>query len=94
MPTTTTTSWTRAARAVAPNLTLPKRIQTQIKIPSEPSRMSSTACWMSWALITGPTVGGLAGTGDRAELRVGLDRRAIVAMVPFVGTTSGHAWPF
>src|ERR1035437_8208803 len=56
MPTTTMTSWSRATRAAAPNLTLPNRMPTQIRMPSEPSRMSSTVLVISSLLMSAPTV--------------------------------------
>src|SRR5664280_2372232 len=56
MPTTTMTSWSRATRAAAPNLMLWNRMPIQIRMPREPRRISRMACWMSWALTTGPTV--------------------------------------
>src|SRR5579862_6874223 len=56
VPTTTTTSWSRATRAVAPNFTSRKRNVIQARIPIEPRMTSRIACWVSSWLITGPTV--------------------------------------
>ncbi len=56
VPMSTSTSWTSATRAVAPNLTSWKRIVIQIRIPIEPRTMSRAACWVSSWLMTGPTV--------------------------------------
>ena len=56
MPITTSTSWTRATSAVAPNRKSLNRIVIQTRMPIEPSRTSRAACWVSSSLITGPTV--------------------------------------
>src|ERR1035437_1750827 len=56
MPTTTMMSWSRATSAVAPNLMLWKRTPIQIRIPSEPTRISRIACWISSDRMIGPTV--------------------------------------
>src|SRR5450755_904451 len=56
VPTTTTTSWSRATSAVAPNFTSRKRNVIQARIPIDPRITSRTACWVSSWLMTGPTV--------------------------------------
>ena len=83
MPTTTMTSWSSATSAVTPNFTSRKRSVIQPMIPSEPTRIRMTACWMRSELTTGAdrssgcacsAIGPnfvLQGGGDRAELALG-----------------------
>src|SRR4051812_48694321 len=56
IPTTTITSWTSATRAVTPNFTSWNRYVIQSRIPTEPTRISSSAWLIRSAETTGPIV--------------------------------------
>jgi hypothetical protein len=72
---------------VAPNLTLPNRKPTQIRMPSEPRRISSIVWVISWALMIGPTVvvSRVQSTGPMLGLACMI--ATMLAILPLVGRT-------
>src|SRR4051812_42442932 len=84
VPTTTSTSWTSAAMAVAPMRKSWKRNVTQARMPIDPSTIRSSACWAISALMIGPMFASWRTSSIGPNLSSSAKRRS--ASLPVVGS--------
>ena len=88
MPTTTRTSWTSAAMAVAPMRKSWKRKVTQLRMPIEPRTISSRACCAISALMIGPMLASWRTSSMGPNWSSSAKRRS--ASLPVVGQAAGR----